>query len=56
MENNNFTLNNKSAIHGIVVRAKEGVSKNPQFEFPKIPNDCLLIFQKILMVKIVLKY
>jgi len=46
MENNNFSLNNKSSIHGIVVRAKEGISKNPQFEFPKIPNDCLIILPK----------
>ncbi len=46
MRNKNFSLNNKAALHGLLVKAKEGVGKNPQFKLPKIPNDCIIIFPK----------
>ncbi|MGD1822947.1 MAG: hypothetical protein ACPKM0_09345 [Pleomorphochaeta sp.] len=46
MGNIKFSLKNKDFLHGIVVKAKEGINKNPQFTLPKIPDDCLLIFPK----------
>lgn len=46
MKKKTISLNNKSTLHGLIVRAKEGVSKNPQFKLPQIPDDCLIILPK----------
>lgn len=46
MAKNKFSLNSKGALHGLVVRASEGVSKTPQFKFPEIEDDCLIILPK----------
>ncbi|MGD1816881.1 MAG: molybdopterin cofactor-binding domain-containing protein [Pleomorphochaeta sp.] len=41
-----FSLNNKSSLQGFLVKATDGIFKNPQFKLPTIPNDCLVLFPK----------
>ncbi len=46
MTNKKFSLNNKKFLHGIVIKAKEGINKKPQIILPKIPSDSLVILPK----------
>jgi xanthine dehydrogenase molybdopterin-binding subunit B len=46
MEKKIFSLNKNGTLHGLIVRACEGVSKNPQYKLPTIADDCLIILPK----------